>query len=333
MATTNFIPGTVVASAWLNPVDSVAYNTLAAVTGTNAITAVGPLSYTAYTTGSRFFFNPQNTNSGAVTLNITGLGVRNVTKYGVTALVAGDLVAGTIAEIYYDGAQFQLINPLTVATNVTGRLLGVQTFTANGTYTPPAGTTSVVVEVLGGGGGGGGTAATGPGQCAVGGGGGAGGRSLSRQTTGFSGAAVVVGAAGVGAAGIAGTAGGNSSFAGTIIGNGGGGGGAGTAGAIAASAGGLGGVSSGGSITNATGAPGETAVSSFAAGIYVPGMGGSSVYGGGALPQPANNLTAAGGQNATGRGAGGGGAAAGASIGAVAGGNGTAGLVIVYAYS
>src|ERR1700752_598272 len=167
MTTTLYTAGTVVASTWLNDVDKATYNTLSAVAGTNTITAVGPVSATSYTTGLRYFFNPQNTNTGGVTLNVSGLGAKAITKYGSTALVAGDLVAGAEAYVYYDGTQFQLLNPLSVPTNVTGRLIGIQTFTSNGTYTPTTGTTSIVAYIVGGGGGGGGCQATGVGQNAA----------------------------------------------------------------------------------------------------------------------------------------------------------------------
>lgn len=123
MASTLFIPGTVVRSIWLNEVDKATHNALTAVAGTNTITATGPLTEVSYVTGDRFFFVPAITNTGATTININGLGAKNLTKYGVSALVAGDLVAGTAAEIYYDGVQFQLLNPQKVnVANSTGIL-------------------------------------------------------------------------------------------------------------------------------------------------------------------------------------------------------------------
>jgi hypothetical protein len=80
-----------------------------------------------------------------------------------------------------------------------GRLLNIQIFSAVGTYTytPTAGTTSVVVEAIGGGGGSGGCAATGSGQQAFSGGGGGGAYGKGRYTSGFSGAAITIGAGGV----------------------------------------------------------------------------------------------------------------------------------------
>lgn len=129
MASTLYTSGTVVTSDSLNAFDRAAYNTLAAVTGTDSLTATGPLSLTAYLTGVRFFFNPQNTNTTNVTININGLGGRAITKLGNTLLIAGDLIPGKIAEIVYDGVGFQLLNPQTFnltnsvpAANITGQV-------------------------------------------------------------------------------------------------------------------------------------------------------------------------------------------------------------------
>jgi hypothetical protein len=141
MSDTLFSAGTVIASTWLNDVDKATYNTLSAVGGTNTITATGPQPVTpaGYTTGLRFFFNPANTNTGATTININSLGAKNITKFGATALIAGDLVAGAEAEIYYDGTQFQLINPPHTASNFTGTLAiangGTGQTTANTAFT------------------------------------------------------------------------------------------------------------------------------------------------------------------------------------------------------
>lgn len=91
-----------------------------------------------------------------------------------------------------------------------GRLIGVQTFNSNGTYTPTAGTTSVVVEGVGGGGGSGGVPATSASQGGISASGSPGAYAKGRFTTGFSGVAV-----GVGTAGAAGTSSGNGGSGGT----------------------------------------------------------------------------------------------------------------------
>lgn len=120
MASTNFtdatasVPGTPVVSAWLNEVNTATHALLTGVAGNNTITAVGPPSMTGYATGQRFFFNPAANNTGNVTININGLGARAITKLGNILLVTQDLLGGTMAEIVYDGAGFQLLNPQSV---------------------------------------------------------------------------------------------------------------------------------------------------------------------------------------------------------------------------
>jgi hypothetical protein len=97
-------------SSWLNDVNTSAYGILSAVAGTDAITANAPLTFTSYTRGIRFFFVSAAANTGAVTININGLGVKNVTKLSTIPLAVGDILAGTTYAIMYDGTQFQLLN-------------------------------------------------------------------------------------------------------------------------------------------------------------------------------------------------------------------------------
>lgn len=121
-------PGTVVQASWLNDANTTTYPVLSAVAGTNTITGVGPTSMQgAYASGRAFRFIPQNTNTGATTLNISSIGAKAVTKYGTTALVAGDIVAGYWAYVIYDGTQFQLINPRNTDLGTTTGLLDVST--------------------------------------------------------------------------------------------------------------------------------------------------------------------------------------------------------------
>lgn len=90
---------------------------------------------------------------------------------------------------------------------LTGGMIGYRVFTASATYTPTPGTQSVEVTVVGGGGAGGGTSPMGAGQFGAGGGGGSGAWAVSFLTTGFSGAAIVIGTPGGGVTGAAGGAG------------------------------------------------------------------------------------------------------------------------------
>jgi hypothetical protein len=51
------------------------------------------------------------TNTGAVTLNIDGLGATAVQTIAGSALEAGALTAGMVAEFLYNGTNFRLLNP------------------------------------------------------------------------------------------------------------------------------------------------------------------------------------------------------------------------------
>jgi hypothetical protein len=88
--------------------DPTVFNNLITVTGTNTLLGVSVPPYTSYVAGMTLSFVPANTNSGAVTLDLDGLGAKNIFVGSSTALSSGDLVAGRIAQIQYDGTRFQL---------------------------------------------------------------------------------------------------------------------------------------------------------------------------------------------------------------------------------
>lgn len=353
MADTNFQPGTVVQSSWLDDVNTVTYTILNSVTGTNAITANGPSTVSgAYPRGVAFRFIPQNANTGAVTINVNGIGVVAITKYGANPLVAGDLIVGSWAYIAFDGTRFQLVNPGIVdvahgGTGVTtsaaapwnaGRLLNVQVFGTPGAtiYTPTTGTTRILVRGQGAGGAGGGAAATGGGTLSVGSGGAAGGIGETFLTAGFSGVTVTIGAGGVPAGGANGGAGGSSSFGGFLTLPGGGGGFVTAAAAIAGAGGGAGGLASGGNIINSRGQSGEPGVATFASTFLRSGGGGDSILGGGGVATfqfTGGGAAAAAGNNSSAPGSGGSGGVSTSGGGAVSGGGGSAGIIFVYEYS
>lgn len=209
-----------------------------------------------------------------------------------------------------------------------GRLIGVQIFTASNTYNPTAGTRAARVQLVGGGAAGAGAGATGSGQVSIGSGGNSGSYAES-YIIGPTTQTVTVGAGGTGVAGAAGGAGGATSF-GTLITAPGGNAGS-YAGVISAPAcTGINGNSpaSGGSIINTAGdSGGETVALSSTVGYG--GKGGTSQFGSGGSVSAANVNGAA----AYGHGSGGGGCFNPQSASAVAGGNGTSGIVVVWEYS
>ena len=84
---------------------------LTSVGGTaNAITATAAVSMSAYATGQRFAFIVGTTNTGAATLNLNSIGAKTIKKNATQDVSAGDLLAGTVADVYYDGTNFQLLS-------------------------------------------------------------------------------------------------------------------------------------------------------------------------------------------------------------------------------
>ena len=81
------------------------------VSGTDTLTATLTPALSAYVAGNAFTFTVANTNTTSVTINIDSLGAKAITRDGSTALTAGDLVAGEVVLIVYDGTRFQVINP------------------------------------------------------------------------------------------------------------------------------------------------------------------------------------------------------------------------------
>ncbi|TSP11431.1 hypothetical protein [Cupriavidus campinensis] len=84
---------------------------LGSVSGTDTITATCPVPFTAYVAGQTFRFVAAGANTtNAVTLNVNGLGAKSITKFGTTALIPGDIAAGSVVQVTYDGTQFQIDN-------------------------------------------------------------------------------------------------------------------------------------------------------------------------------------------------------------------------------
>jgi hypothetical protein len=83
---------------------------LLTVTGTDTYVATASPTLTAYAAGNTFSLVVPNTNTGASTINIDGLGAKAITRTGSTALVAGDMIATEVVIVVYDGTRFQLIN-------------------------------------------------------------------------------------------------------------------------------------------------------------------------------------------------------------------------------
>jgi len=75
----------------------------------DVITAATSPVITAYAAGQTFRFISSGANTTNVTLNISGVGAKAITKNGAVALAAGDIPSGAVCTVVYDGTQFQLI--------------------------------------------------------------------------------------------------------------------------------------------------------------------------------------------------------------------------------
>jgi len=286
----------------------------------NIITIAPSPAISAYTAGQTFSLKVLNTNtSAAVSVNVNGLGAKNIVKLnGSTSPAVGDIAVGQIITLEYDGTNFQLVTPVANApatlssiSNFSNRII----YTSSSTFVTPTGISTVYVTLNGGGGGGGG-ATTGSSQVASAGGGGSGGY-LSRYpyiVTAGSSYIVTVGSAGIGATSgtTSATAGGNSVFDSLIVT----GGGAGNSqnGAGNANGGGA------GSPNGTSGGNGNSGTSGAGANSY-SGLGGTSV-----TPTSGNALA---GKNASGTGAGASGGSIEVATAVIGGGNGAPGIVII----
>ena len=246
------------------------YNDYVADTGAANAYVVTPIpAITAYAAGQIFTFKATNANTGASTINVSGLGVKSIVKQSTVALSSNDIIANQVVTICYDGTNFQLISALFQVSPT------VQSFTASGTYTKPANLKYVVVEVQAAGGGGGG-AASASGQSSGGGGGGGFSRKVIPASSVGATETVTIGAAGTGGIGnVNGTAGAVSSF-----------------GSHASATGGGGGINSGSTRVGGSGGIGSLGDLNISGGGGIPGIylsaddgvggtGGSSFFGGG----------------------------------------------------
>lgn len=297
-------------------------------TGTNAKAITVTEGFHTPTIGQMFTFLVNSTTTGAVTLNVNSTGAFNVLRLSGNTLTGGELSLNAPAHVIFDGAQFRLLSQ-----QYQGGLINVRYFTTPGavTYTPTTGTAKVRVRVVGGGGGGGGGQACNASQNACARSGGGGGYAEDFLTSGFAGVTLTVGAAGQGGnAGFNnGTTGGTSSFGSLVSATGGQGGTAGGAGAapqgIGASSGGVG---VAGSILASGGQSQGWALTALNV-ISQGSPGASPGYG-----QSITGRTSSGaGQVPGDYGCGGGGAVVTTSGSALAGGDGTAGLIIVEEYA
>lgn len=77
--------------------------------GHTVFTLTPSVAIASYATGQEFTILMNASNTGASTINVSGLGAKSLTKGGATALSASDLLIDAEYKIIYDGTQFQVI--------------------------------------------------------------------------------------------------------------------------------------------------------------------------------------------------------------------------------
>ncbi len=318
--------GTGASSAGITAFNNITGYTAAGATGTTSTSLVFSTSPTLVTP---LLGTP---TSGTLT-NCTGYTEANLSLTDITTNNSSTSKHGLLKKLDNTATHYMDGTGAWSTPAAAGGLLSFQIFTSGtaATYTKPGGVTSILVEVLGGGGGGGGVTATAS-SGSAGGGGGAGGYGRLFIASASGTYTYTVG--GGGAGGVAGTNTGTTGTAttfGASLSAGGGVGGAGTAGSTTpaiTAIGGAGGVCTNGDF-NCKGEAGSNGiiVGTGGAGGW-SGNGGNGIYGGGAIGPSA----AATGVNASAYGSGGSGALTGSSTNR-AGGDGSAGLIIVWEFS
>jgi len=125
------VPGTIVTAEFLNGVNThrhtgldvdgagaIDYAADAGAANAYAVTLAPAL--TAHITGMPIYFKALNTNTGASTVNVCGLGAVSIKRLNGAALQAGDIQAGAIICVAYDGTYYQMLTVPNIVTSSTG---------------------------------------------------------------------------------------------------------------------------------------------------------------------------------------------------------------------
>lgn len=84
----------------------------------NTITCSTTTTFPTLAAGQLIRVKVANTNTGATTIAVSGGSSKNVTKFGTTALAAGNLVSGSAYLFVYDGTQWQVLAPKLLAADI-----------------------------------------------------------------------------------------------------------------------------------------------------------------------------------------------------------------------
>jgi hypothetical protein len=111
----------------------------------NAYVLTFDANFTAYTDGIVIYWIPSNTNTGASTINVNGLGPVDIVNQNGDPLTSNQLVANQVATIMYVSGQFLLISSGIAPSVISGSF--VPTWTGFG-VSPPTG--SIFYQKIGG---------------------------------------------------------------------------------------------------------------------------------------------------------------------------------------
>ena len=113
----------------------------------NAYVIALPATPAAYTTGLTIIMKAVNVNTGASTVNVDSLGVKSIKRFNGDALIAGDIPAGGMVGLHYDGTNFQIaMGTLSVTSTVAVADGGTGATTASGARTNLGLGTAAVVD-------------------------------------------------------------------------------------------------------------------------------------------------------------------------------------------
>jgi hypothetical protein len=109
----------------LNKKDEIYKSFSATASGTNTYTATLSPAITAYVAGQRVYILFTNGNTDVATINLNSLGAKDIVKNGGTILTSGDISAGQVLELYYDGVKFQIVGSVNISGSGGGTITGL----------------------------------------------------------------------------------------------------------------------------------------------------------------------------------------------------------------
>ncbi len=116
------------------------YGTVGGTANAITLTSATNCAITGYALPLKITFKATATNTGAVTVNVDGIGVKNIYQVlggAVVALTGGEIVNGGIYDITYDGVQFQLVNGAGVVVPTSASTTEVAAETATDEFIRP----------------------------------------------------------------------------------------------------------------------------------------------------------------------------------------------------